>query len=409
MAPLLVLGPIRSKRNYYIVEFRSAGLSTGRMIFNASDGALGYTAGLRPGQAALNRFAMPAELPALVENYEVTFDDRTTIRLNPAVFSVDVTWCGPPATNHIRLCSRSTSSARRSVSCLFVWMPRCTQADPHRRRGVTAELLKNSTRPERPQTRSPFRYCRSQRRRLRLYDARELSMADEPSLLSDEPTLDLLEKAKGGDRVAVEALLHGACPSLKRWAHGRLPGYARGELDTGDLVQEAALHLLKRLDKFQPQHVGAMQAYLRLSVINRIRDQIRKTSRQPAPEELPEEITSDRTSPLGDGDPDRSLRALPRCAHRTGIEGLGAGRCAHRGAVERRGNRRPLRPANDRCCSNGGTLGGAASHPVMNRQRRVHPDRSRQAHERRRPIEPREAGQAKPKSVEGRSRSSAAR
>ena len=107
-----------------------------------------------------------------------------------------------------------------------------------------------------------------------------------------------VQKAKGGDRVAVEALLQRSMPSLKRWAHGRLPGYARGELDTGDLVQEAALHMLKRLDTFQPQHVGAMQAYLRLSVINRIRDQIRKTSRQPAPEELPEEITSDRTSPL---------------------------------------------------------------------------------------------------------------
>jgi RNA polymerase sigma factor (sigma-70 family) len=123
-------------------------------------------------------------------------------------------------------------------------------------------------------------------------------MADEPSLLSDETSLDLLEKAKAGDRAAVEALLQRSLPSLKRWAHGKLPSYARGGLDTGDLVQDAALHMLKRLDTFQPQHVGAMQAYLRLSVINRIRDQIRKTSRQPTPAELPEEISSDRTSPL---------------------------------------------------------------------------------------------------------------
>ena len=123
-------------------------------------------------------------------------------------------------------------------------------------------------------------------------------MADEPHLLSDDSSLDLLEKAKGGDRAAVEALLQRCLPPLKRWAHGRLPSYARGGLDTGDLVQEAALHMLRRLDTFQPQHVGAMQAYLRLSVINRIRDQIRKASRQPLPDELPEEISSDRTSPL---------------------------------------------------------------------------------------------------------------
>ena len=36
------------------------------------------------------------------------------------------------------------------------------------------------------------------------------------------------------------------------------------------------LHVLRRLDHFEPRHVGAMQAYLRQSVINRIRDEVRK-------------------------------------------------------------------------------------------------------------------------------------
>jgi RNA polymerase sigma-70 factor (ECF subfamily) len=124
------------------------------------------------------------------------------------------------------------------------------------------------------------------------------SMSEGSGLLSSDATLDLLEKARAGDREAVEALLQRSLPPLKRWAHGRLPAYARGGLDTGDLVQDAALHLLQRLDAFQPQHVGALQAYLRMSVINRIRDQIRKTTRQPAPTELPEDLSSDRTSPL---------------------------------------------------------------------------------------------------------------
>jgi len=116
--------------------------------------------------------------------------------------------------------------------------------------------------------------------------------------LSDEPTIELLVRAQGGDRGAVEALLQRCLPSLKRWAHGRLPAIARGSLDTEDLVQESAMHVLRRLDVFEPRHVGAMQAYLRQSVINRIRDEVRRIGRQPPPVELPEDLPGDRTSPL---------------------------------------------------------------------------------------------------------------
>jgi RNA polymerase sigma-70 factor, ECF subfamily len=117
-------------------------------------------------------------------------------------------------------------------------------------------------------------------------------------LISDEPTIELVVRAREGDRLAVEALLERCIPSLKRWAHGRLPLAARGALDTSDLVQETVLHVLRRLDHFQPRHVGAMQAYLRQSVINRIRDEVRRVSRQPTPVELSEDPASDLTSPL---------------------------------------------------------------------------------------------------------------
>lgn len=119
-----------------------------------------------------------------------------------------------------------------------------------------------------------------------------------PSLLSDEPTIELVLQARGGDRMALEALLERCLPPLKRWAHGRLPAHARGTLDTGDLVQEAALHVLARLDKFEPRHVGAMQAYLRMSVINRIRDEIRRVGRRPEAVELNDDTPGDETSPL---------------------------------------------------------------------------------------------------------------
>src|SRR5687767_10093427 len=119
-------------------------------------------------------------------------------------------------------------------------------------------------------------------------------------LLSDEPTIELVVRAREGSREAVEALLQRCLPQLKRWAHGRLPASVRGSLDTGDLVQETVLHVLRRLDQFEPRHVGAMQAYLRMSVINRIRDEVRRITRHPAPVELANEPVSEMTSPLED-------------------------------------------------------------------------------------------------------------
>jgi RNA polymerase sigma-70 factor (ECF subfamily) len=118
------------------------------------------------------------------------------------------------------------------------------------------------------------------------------------TLISDEPTIELVVRAREGDRMAVEALLQRSIPGLTRFAHGRLPAAARGSLDTGDLVQETVLHVLRRLDTFEPRHVGAMQAYLRQSVINRIRDEVRRIGRHPAPAELPEDLASEMPSPL---------------------------------------------------------------------------------------------------------------
>jgi RNA polymerase sigma factor (sigma-70 family) len=117
-------------------------------------------------------------------------------------------------------------------------------------------------------------------------------------LLSDEPTIELIVRAKTGDRDATEALLQRCLPPLKRWAHGRLPTAARGALDTDDIVHHVALQMLKRLEQFEPRHVGAMQAYLREAVINRIRDEVRRIVRQPTQVELPDDLPSDRMSPL---------------------------------------------------------------------------------------------------------------
>jgi RNA polymerase sigma-70 factor (ECF subfamily) len=116
--------------------------------------------------------------------------------------------------------------------------------------------------------------------------------------LSPERTVDLLSRVKAGDQDALERLLARCLPSLRRWAHGRLPAYARDMQDTADLVQDTIVSALKRLDRFEPRHEGALQAYLREALANRITDIIRKKLRRPVQTEMPEHLAANAVSPL---------------------------------------------------------------------------------------------------------------
>ena len=129
---------------------------------------------------------------------------------------------------------------------------------------------------------------------------------DDPGALSaDDTTVELLAKARSGDRGALEQLFARHIPLLRRWASGRLPRWARDIADTPDLVQETALQSFKHLETFEPRGDGALQAYLRQALINRVRDEVRRLSRYPAAATLEE---SDRfadpaASPLERGMP----------------------------------------------------------------------------------------------------------
>ena len=71
-------------------------------------------------------------------------------------------------------------------------------------------------------------------------------------------------------------------PRLKRWATGRLPRWARDATDTHDIVQDTLLRTLGRLDSFEDRGDGALQADLRQGIMNRIRDELRRTGRATA-------------------------------------------------------------------------------------------------------------------------------
>jgi RNA polymerase sigma-70 factor (ECF subfamily) len=115
----------------------------------------------------------------------------------------------------------------------------------------------------------------------------------------DESSVELALRARRGDVDAMERLYRQQQPRLSRWAHGRLPRWARDVVDTDDLVQETLLQTLRRMDTFEPRHGGALQAYLRRALDNRIRDEIRKVRRRPRGSSLEHEEHRDpAASPL---------------------------------------------------------------------------------------------------------------
>jgi RNA polymerase sigma-70 factor, ECF subfamily len=112
-----------------------------------------------------------------------------------------------------------------------------------------------------------------------------------------ESSTQLLERLKGGDEEARGQLIGRYFRPLCRWAHGRLPARARSMSETQDLVQDAILRVLRHLETFEPERPGALHAYLRKAVLNRILDELRAARRGPAGVELDDSLPSIQPSP----------------------------------------------------------------------------------------------------------------
>jgi RNA polymerase sigma-70 factor (ECF subfamily) len=126
-------------------------------------------------------------------------------------------------------------------------------------------------------------------------DSAQPGASAQPGLNS---TFDLVQRARGGDRDALDRLFARHLPILRRWASGRLPRWTRDLMDTDDLVQETIIRALKRIDSFEPRHVGALQAYLRQAILNRIRDEVRRAVRSPVAAALDDNQFDRAASPL---------------------------------------------------------------------------------------------------------------
>lgn len=113
-----------------------------------------------------------------------------------------------------------------------------------------------------------------------------------------ESTFVLLDMARGGDGRALDRLFTRYVTPLRRFAHGRLPASARDLMDTHDLVQETLMQTFKRIDAFRPQREGALLAYLRQGIVNKVRDEVRRRGRRPMRETLNDSAVDGAVSPL---------------------------------------------------------------------------------------------------------------
>ncbi len=131
-----------------------------------------------------------------------------------------------------------------------------------------------------------------------------------------ESTLHLIQRARSGDQQAIDRLFARHVRPLQRWASGRLPKWARDVADTDDLVQETLLQTFKRIEQFEVRGIGALNAYLRQAILNRIREELRRKGRRPDSTDLTGEEVETSLSPLeqaiGSETVERYERALSR-------------------------------------------------------------------------------------------------
>jgi len=119
-----------------------------------------------------------------------------------------------------------------------------------------------------------------------------------------DTSVRLWRRFRGGDRTALAQLLERHAGPMRRWAHGRLPFWARDTVNTDDIVQDVLLRTVTRLDNFEPRHDGALQAYLRQAIVHRVRDEIRRSRREPG------RAAIDADAPAGSPSPEEETEAL---------------------------------------------------------------------------------------------------
>ena len=95
---------------------------------------------------------------------------------------------------------------------------------------------------------------------------------------------------------AREELFQRFLPTLRRWAHRRLPMRARDLAETSDLVQITLLRALNRMNEFESRGEGAFLGYLRHILLNVVREEIRRSGSRGPHGPLDESVASPHSS-----------------------------------------------------------------------------------------------------------------
>ena len=108
----------------------------------------------------------------------------------------------------------------------------------------------------------------------------------------------LLARARLGDSSALGRLFSRSLSGLRRWVHRQFPAWVRTASDTADLLQDAVLHTIHRLDVVDIRGTRALSAYLRQAVRNRIRDEHRRIARWGVAELISDTLVDSAPSPF---------------------------------------------------------------------------------------------------------------
>jgi RNA polymerase sigma-70 factor (ECF subfamily) len=89
-------------------------------------------------------------------------------------------------------------------------------------------------------------------------------------------TLDLVRQAQGGDRDALERLLHRYYERVRRAVRARLGQRLRNHMESGDILQQTLIKAVEKFNDFEMRHEGSLIHWLAKIAEHQIRDAVDK-------------------------------------------------------------------------------------------------------------------------------------
>jgi RNA polymerase sigma-70 factor (ECF subfamily) len=91
---------------------------------------------------------------------------------------------------------------------------------------------------------------------------------------------DLLAKACGGDRVALERLLVAHCTPLARHIAAKIPSSFQGVLSPEDILQQTLFRAFRGIDRYKPTSASSFSVWLKTIAENELRNTLGALTRK---------------------------------------------------------------------------------------------------------------------------------